>query len=33
MDFFVNWVSVVPQFAVPFALATLGLIICERSGV
>ena len=33
MDFLVNWISIVPQFAVPFALATLGLIICEKSGV
>jgi general nucleoside transport system permease protein len=33
MDFLVNWLSIVPQFAVPFALATLGLLICEKSGV
>jgi general nucleoside transport system permease protein len=33
MDFLINWFSNVPQSAVSFALATLGLIICERSGV
>lgn len=33
MDFVVNWLSNVPGFVVPFALAALGLIICEKSGV
>jgi ABC-type uncharacterized transport system permease subunit len=33
MDFLVNWLASVPPFAVPFALATLGLIITEKSGV
>jgi simple sugar transport system permease protein len=33
MDFLVNWLASVPAFAVPFALATLGLIITEKSGV
>lgn len=33
MDFIVNWLANVPGFAVPFALAALGLIICEKSGV
>lgn len=33
MDFLVNWLANVPGFAVPFALAALGLIICEKSGV
>lgn len=33
MDFLVNWLANVPSFAVPYALATLGLIICEKSGV
>jgi len=33
MEFVVNWLISVPGFAVPFALATLGLLICERSGV
>lgn len=33
MDFLVNWLANVPGFAVPYALAALGLIICERSGV
>ncbi|MFT7595518.1 MAG: ABC-type uncharacterized transport system permease subunit [Paracoccaceae bacterium] len=32
-DFLINWLSIVRSFAVPFALAALGLIICERSGV
>lgn len=33
MDFLINWLISIPVFATPFALATLGLIICERSGV
>ena len=33
MDFLVNWISNVPVFAVPFALAALGLILTEKSGV
>lgn len=33
IDFFVNWLTVTPSFAVPFALAALGLIITEKSGV
>jgi general nucleoside transport system permease protein len=33
MDFLVNWISNTPGFAVPYALAALGLIICEKSGV
>jgi ABC-type uncharacterized transport system permease subunit len=33
MDFFVNWLANAPSFAVPYALATLGLIVCEKSGV
>lgn len=33
MEFLVNWLASVPAFAVPFALATLGLIITEKSGV
>lgn len=33
MDFLVNWLASIPAFAVPFALATLGLIITEKSGV
>lgn len=33
MDFLVNWLANVPSFAAPFALAALGLIICEKSGV
>jgi general nucleoside transport system permease protein len=33
MDFFVNWASNVPVTAAPYALAALGLIITERSGV
>lgn len=32
-DFLVNWIANVPATAVPYALAALGLIICERSGV
>ena len=33
MDFIVNWLANVPSFAVPFALAALGLIVTEKSGV
>jgi len=33
LDFFVNWAANVPITAVPYALAALGLIISERSGV
>src|SRR5579871_5278174 len=32
-DFIVNWLANVPASAVPYALAALGLIVCERSGV
>lgn len=32
-DFVINWLASVPGFAVPFALAALGLIISEKSGV
>lgn len=32
-EFLFNWVAIVPSFAVPFALAALGLIICEQAGV
>jgi general nucleoside transport system permease protein len=33
MDFLVNWLVTTPAFAVPYALAALGLIIAEKSGV
>jgi ABC-type uncharacterized transport system permease subunit len=33
LDFFVNWAANVPGTALPYALAALGLIISERSGV
>lgn len=32
-EFLINWVAIVPSFAVPFALAALGLIVCEQAGV
>lgn len=32
-DFFINWFANVPSAALPYALAALGLIISERSGV
>lgn len=32
-DFLVNWIANAPVTAVPYALAALGLIIAERSGV
>lgn len=28
-----NWLASTPDFAVPYALAALGLIVCERAGV
>jgi simple sugar transport system permease protein len=33
MNLFLSWLGSVPDFAVPYALAALGLIIAERSGV
>jgi simple sugar transport system permease protein len=33
MDLIAHWLGSVPDFAVPFALAALGLILIERSGV
>ncbi len=33
MEFLINWLANTPAFAVPFALAALGLIITEKSGV
>lgn len=33
MDILVFWLGSIPDFAVPYALAALGLIIAERSGV
>ncbi len=33
LDFFTNWAANVPSTALPYALAALGLIISERSGV
>lgn len=32
-DFIVNWLANCPAFAVPYALAALGLIVSEKSGV
>ncbi len=32
-DFLINWIANVPATAVPYALAALGLMISERSGV
>lgn len=33
MDLLLNWLANVPMFAVPFALAALGLIVTEKAGV
>ncbi|MBT2304473.1 ABC transporter permease [Variovorax paradoxus] len=33
MDIVHNWLANTPDFAVPYALAALGLIVCERAGV
>ncbi|MBD8907850.1 ABC transporter permease [Methylorubrum zatmanii] len=32
-DFLLDWLSAVPGFAVPFALAALGLLVIEKAGV
>lgn len=32
-DFLINWIASTPGFAVPFALAALGLIVSEKAGV
>jgi simple sugar transport system permease protein len=31
--FILNWIATLPNFAAPLLLASLGLIICERSGI
>ncbi|MDF1485605.1 ABC transporter permease [Ramlibacter sp. H39-3-26] len=33
MDLIAHWIGNIPDFAVPFALAALGLIVSERAGV
>ena len=33
MELFTHWIGSIPDFAVPYALAALGLILAERSGV
>ena len=33
MEFLLNWIINIPGFAVPFAIAALGLIVTERAGV
>ncbi|NAT40419.1 ABC transporter permease, partial [Pseudomonas syringae pv. actinidifoliorum] len=33
MELISHWLGSAPDFAVPFALAALGLILIERSGV
>lgn len=33
IEFLINWLTITPSFALPFALAALGLIITEKSGV
>ncbi|AGA85358.1 hypothetical protein Psest_0765 [Stutzerimonas stutzeri RCH2] len=33
MDMIANWLGNTPDFAVPFALAALGLILTDRAGV
>ena len=32
-DFLVNWLASTPAFAVPYAIAALGLIVSEKAGV
>lgn len=31
--FLLNWIAMIPDFAAPLILASIGLIICERSGI
>ncbi|WLS04785.1 ABC transporter permease [Shinella oryzae] len=33
MDFLIGWLAIIPSYATPLLLASLGLIICERAGV
>ncbi|RVC24451.1 ABC transporter permease, partial [Mesorhizobium sp. M7A.F.Ca.AU.002.02.1.1] len=33
MDFLIGWIAIIPSYAAPLLLASLGLIICERAGV
>lgn len=33
MDFLVGWIAIVPSYATPLLLASLGLIVCERAGI
>lgn len=32
-ELFINWIANTPGYAAPYALAALGLILCERAGV
>ncbi|MGF0540007.1 ABC transporter permease [Agrobacterium sp. ES01] len=33
MDFLIGWIAIVPSYAMPLLLASLGLIVCERAGI
>ncbi|SMC95010.1 ABC transporter permease [Rhizobium sp. RU36D] len=33
MDFLIGWLAIIPSYATPLLLASLGLIICERAGI
>lgn len=33
MDFFIGWFAIIPNYATPLLLASIGLIVCERAGV
>lgn len=33
MDFLIGWIAIIPNYATPLVLASLGLIICERAGI
>lgn len=33
MDFLIGWIAIIPSYATPLLLASLGLVICERAGV
>ena len=33
MDFIIGWVAIIPNYAAPLLLASIGLIVCERAGV
>lgn len=33
MDFLIGWLAIIPSYATPLLLASLGLIVCEKAGI